>query len=225
MTLVRRRLASLLSRRSGHLVRSGPHVRLRLIALTFDDGPSVWTPAILDRLAEHDAKATFFVLGSSIPGKEDVLRRIVAEGHELGNHTFTHPDPAAVSDEVLVDELRRGGDAIAEACGRRPALARPPYGGAPERFAAIVRQSGAGPTVLWSIDPADWDQVDAAPVVEHVLRELEPGAIVDLHDGMPADSSGAPTRQATVDAVAMLLPELAARGYRAVTVSQLMAAR
>jgi peptidoglycan/xylan/chitin deacetylase (PgdA/CDA1 family) len=225
MTPVRRRLASLLARRSGELVRSRPRVRSRLVALTFDDGPSIWTPAILDLLAEHDSMATFFVLGCSVSGKEDVLRRIVAEGHELGNHTFTHPDPAAVSDEVLVDELRRGGDAIAQACGQRPALARPPYGGAPERFAAAVRRIGAGPTVLWSIDPADWDQVEAPPIVEHVLREMRPGAIVDLHDGVPADSSGAPSRQATVDAVEVLLPELAARGYRAVTVSQLMAAR
>ena len=225
MSNMRRKLASLVSRRPADLVRSRPDVRSRVVALTFDDGPSIWTAPILDLLEQHDARATFFVLGGSVPGREDLLRRILADGHELGNHTSSHPDPAAVSDEVLVDEIRRCAEAIETACGHRPTLARPPYGGAPERFAAAASQVGASATVLWSVDPADWNQEEAAPIVEHVLQEVRPGAIVDLHDGMPLDSRGAPTRQATVDAVAKLLPELIARGYRAVTVSELFAAR
>jgi peptidoglycan/xylan/chitin deacetylase (PgdA/CDA1 family) len=225
MTTVRRKLTSLLTRRSSDILRARPTVRSRVVALTFDDGPSIWTPPILDLLQEHDARATFFVLGSSVPGKEDVLRRTLAEGHEIGNHTANHLDPAAVSDGALVEQIRRGADVIEAACGHRPRLARPPYGGAPDRFAAAARQAGAGLTVLWSIDPADWDKADSAPIVERVLRELRPGAIVDLHDGIPEDSSGAPSRQATVDAVADILRELGARGYRAVTVSELIAAR
>jgi peptidoglycan/xylan/chitin deacetylase (PgdA/CDA1 family) len=225
MTTVRRRLSSLFSRRSADILCSRPVVRSRVVALTFDDGPSVWTQPILDVLQEHGARATFFVLGSSVPGKEGVLRRMLAEGHEIGNHTASHLDPAAVSDEALVQEIRRGAEVIEAACGHRPTLARPPYGGAPERFAAAARQAEAGLTVLWSIDPADWDKTEAAPIVEHVLQELRPGAIVDLHDGMPEESSGAPSRQATVDAVEHLLRELSAHGYRAVTVSELIAAR
>ena len=79
-----------------------------------------------------------------------------------------------------------------------------------------------GPVVMWSVDPADWRQREAQPIVDSVLAQLEPGAIVDLHDGIPPDSTGEPSRQATVDAVAQLLPELRRRGYRLVTVSNLL---
>ena len=129
-----------------------------------------------------------------------------------------------MTDDLLAEEIERGAKVIEAACGQRPALVRPPYGGAPERFAAAARRKGFGPTILWTIDPKDWYRDEADPIVAHVLRELRPGAIVDLHDGMPQNSSGAPSRQPTVDAVAALLPELARRGYRAVTVSQLLAA-
>lgn len=78
--------------------------------------------------------------------------------------------------------------------------------------------------ILWSVDPADWRRTDAAPIVDEVLGQIQPGAIVDLHDGMPPNSSGAASRQATVDAVALLLPELGERGYRPVTVSELITA-
>jgi peptidoglycan/xylan/chitin deacetylase (PgdA/CDA1 family) len=222
---VRSALSALGIRRSPEIIRSSPRVRSRLAALTFDDGPSIWTPPILDSLRDHGARATFFVLGASVRGREELLGRILAEGHEIGNHTLSHLDPAKASDEVLAEEIRRGGEVIAAACGRRPALVRPPYGGDAERFAAVARRTGVGPTVLWSVDPADWNSSEAGAIVEHVLQELRPGAIVDLHDGMPDNSSGAPSRQATVDAVAQILPELAARGYRSVTVSELIAAR
>jgi peptidoglycan-N-acetylglucosamine deacetylase len=219
-----RALSALLPGRAPQIVRSRPDVRSSLVALTFDDGPSVWTPRILDLLREHEAGGTFFVLGDSVAGKEDVLKRMLAEGHEVGGHTLSHVDPAAVTDDVLAEEIERGAEVIETACGRRPVLVRPPYGGAPERFAASARSKGFGPTILWTVDPRDWKESEADPIVAHVLQELRPGAIVDLHDGIPANSSGAPSRQATVDAVAALLPELARRGYRAVTVSQLLAA-
>lgn len=221
---IRRALSALLPRRAPEIISSWPSVRSSLVALTFDDGPSVWTSPILDLLRAHEAGATFFVLGNSVAGNEDVLKRILADGHEVGVHTLSHVDPAAVADDVLAEEIERGAEVIEAACGQRPALVRPPYGGAPERFAEAARVKGFGPTILWTVDPADWDQSEADPIVAHVLRELRPGAIVDLHDGMPENSSGAPSRQATVDAVAALLPELARRGYHAVTVSQLLAA-
>lgn len=224
MSTVRRALSALRLRTSPEIVHSRPNVHSPVVALTFDDGPSIWTSSILDLLREHVARGTFFVLGASVTGREEVLARIVAEGHEVGNHTLSHVDAAAVSDEILDEEIRRCGDVIAAVCGQRPVLARPPYGGAPERFAAAARRAGVGPTILWSVDPADWRATDAAEIAEHVLREIRPGAIVDLHDGIPENSSGSPSRQATVDAVARLLPELAAQGYRAITVSELLAA-
>ena len=128
-------------------VRSSRSVAPR-IALSFDDGPSQWTPAILDLLAAAGARATFFVLGDSIDGREDVLRRIAAEGHELGNHGHSHRDMRELSDAEIVDELRSTADRI-EALGlARPGLVRPPYGEGAERLERL----GVGPVVLWTID-------------------------------------------------------------------------
>jgi peptidoglycan-N-acetylglucosamine deacetylase len=219
-----RRIAARL-RRAAAIVESCPHVPEQLLSLTFDDGPSEWTGPILDLLRAHRAKATFFVLGVSVHGHEDVLRRVVDEGHEVANHTQMHLDPARVGDDVLVRELRSAEETIAAVCGVAPRLVRPPYGGDPKRMARAARTIGAGPVILWSVDPADWRQPDARAIVDHVLRAARRGAIVDLHDGIPPNSSGEPSRAATVEAVRALLPVLRERGYRLVTVSELLAAR
>ena len=154
------------------------------IALSFDDGPSQWTPAILDLLAAARAKATFFVLGQSIDGNEDVLRRTATEGHELGNHGHSHRDMRELSDAEIAEELRSTADRIEGLGLDRPRLVRPPYGEGAER----LEQLGAGPVVLWTVDPCDWRD-DADSVVEVVLAEARDGAIVLLHDGRPAADS------------------------------------
>lgn len=210
--------------RARAIIDSRPHVTEPLLALTFDDGPSAWTDPILDLLAEGDAKATFFVLGVSISGREDVLRRIVAGGHELGNHTQSHLDPALISDELLIEELRSAAEVIVATVGQAPRLVRPPYGGDPRRVSRAARAIGAGPVIMRSVDPTDWQHWDASPIVEHVLDHARSGSIIDLHDGIPPENNGAPSRQATVDAVAQLVPALQLRGFRLVTVSDLLAA-
>jgi peptidoglycan/xylan/chitin deacetylase (PgdA/CDA1 family) len=189
------------------------------IALSFDDGPSQWTPAILDLLAAAGARATFFVLGQSIDGREDVVRRIAAEGHELGNHGYSHRDMRKLSGAEIEEELGSTADRI-EALGlERPRLVRPPYGQGRRRVARVARRIGAGSVVLWSIDPADWRST-ADAIVATVLAEARDGAIVDLHDGMPlAGSTSSPTREATVEAVGRVLAELA--GWTFVTVGDL----
>jgi peptidoglycan-N-acetylglucosamine deacetylase len=182
------------------------------IALSFDDGPSQWTPAILDLLAAAGAKATFFVLGQSIDGNEDALRRTAAEGHEIGNHGHSHRDMRELSDAEIAEELRSTADWI-EALGiARPRLVRPPYGEGAERL-------GAESVVLWTVDPVDWRD-DADSVVAVVLAEARDGAIVLLHDGRPhVDSRSSPTREATIEALGRVLDEL--RGWQFVTVSEL----
>jgi peptidoglycan-N-acetylglucosamine deacetylase len=212
------------ARGAAPIVWSRPHVGEPLVALTFDDGPSEWTEPLLDVLEQHGAAATFFVLGLSIAGRERTLRRIEAAGHELGNHTQSHLDLAEVADEVLTEEIRAGARAIAAVVGHEPPLVRPPYGAAPRRVARLAGRMSFGPVVMWSVDPMDWNQRSAEPIVGHVLERLQPGAIVDLHDGIPAGSNGVPTRQPTVDAVERLLPVLRERGYRPVTISQLLEA-
>jgi peptidoglycan/xylan/chitin deacetylase (PgdA/CDA1 family) len=178
------------------------------------------TPALLDLLARHSARATFFVLGHRVAGREDVLRRTVAEGHEVGNHLFSHRRPSQLTDDELRDELMRTGERIADVLGFRPQLVRPPYGEDADRVARVAAELGLGPVVLWSVDPRDWEEPPAAAIVERTLAGLEPGAIVDLHDGFTPWRAGA-NRQPTVDAVAHILPALGVRDYRCVTVSEL----
>src|SRR6185437_6636939 len=123
----------------------------REIALTFDDGPSEWTPLILDLFKAHGARATFFVLGASTDGREDIVRRAAAEGHEIGNHTFSHPDPEQLADDVLRDELERAGSLLESLVGRRPMHFRPPYAATNYRVADVARSAGLERTVLRSI--------------------------------------------------------------------------
>ncbi len=204
--------------------RRGLLRRPRAIALTFDDGPAQWTPGILDALAEADGKGTFFVLGASVAGSEEILRRAVAEGHELGNHAFSHRDPQTLPDEELARELRLATEAIRAAAGVTPRLFRPPYAATDIRVARVAAGAGLSPTVLRSIDPADWDQPDHERIARHVLERAHPGAIVCLHDGRPPnDPRGTSSRQPTVEAVRALVHELPRRGYRLVTVSELLA--
>jgi peptidoglycan/xylan/chitin deacetylase (PgdA/CDA1 family) len=199
----------------------------REIALTFDDGPSLeWTPSILDLLADNGARATFFVLGSAIAGRERVLERAHAEGHELANHAFSHQDPALLADGDLRAELERTNALLEAVAGERPRHFRPPYAATDYRVAAVAGTAGLERTVLRSIDPADWNEPDAEAIAAHVLARARRGSIVCLHDGLPPTSvSGTPTRQPTVDAVATIVPALAQRGFRLVTVRDLLAWR
>jgi peptidoglycan/xylan/chitin deacetylase (PgdA/CDA1 family) len=193
------------------IIRSRTGLAEPLLALTFDDGPSEWTEPVLDRLAVHGARGTFFVVGSSAAGREAILERARAEGHELGSHTFWHSHPAALDDDELQEEIRRGASAV----GPDAKLVRPPYGEDPERFDRLAQELGLGPTVLWSVDPRDWEATDGAVIVERVLADVAPGAIVDLHDGRRP-------QRATVAALEILIPTLVERGFRLVTVSELL---
>jgi protein-L-isoaspartate(D-aspartate) O-methyltransferase len=202
--------------------RPGWHTRIlaRLkLALTFDDGPGPVTPPLLDLLAGHGARATFFVLGRMVEGREETLRRTVAKGHEVGNHTWSHHRPRGLSDDELRDELARTSARIEEVAGIRPRLARPPYGGDEERFARVAAGLGLH-TVLWTVNPRDWLEPPADWLARAILRYARPGAIVDLHDGFTPRRPDAP-RQAMVGALRLVLPQLTERGFRLVTVSEL----
>jgi peptidoglycan/xylan/chitin deacetylase (PgdA/CDA1 family) len=197
---------------------------VRALALTFDDGPSDWTPDVLDILRDNGARATFFVLGDAIQGREETLRRVVREGHELGNHFHEHRDPRTLGDRDLETQLRRADNEISDATGGAACLVRPPYGRDARRVASVAASLGLGPTVLYTIVPGDWSAQRAAPIVRHVLAAARPGAIVLLHDGVPPseDASATVSRQPTVDAVAQLVPKLISRGYGLLTVSELL---
>jgi peptidoglycan/xylan/chitin deacetylase (PgdA/CDA1 family) len=191
-----------------------------LLALTFDDGPSPHTPEILDLLREHHVHGTFFVLGESVEGREEILARTLAEGHEVGNHTFSHQHAMRCTDDELAHDIGR----CQRLLGHVPELFRPPYGEDPVRCARIAEARMLATTVLWSIDPSDWLERDPAANAAYLLERLQPGAIVDLHDGWPRITSTPADRTPTVDALRITLPEIDRLGYRCVTVGELLRA-
>lgn len=200
---------------------SGPG-RDRRIALTFDDGPAASTEAVLDALSAEDAHATFFIIGGFVAGRESTLRRARAAGHDLGVHGFDHLNALAVREpETLSHELSSCADEIERVLGERPQLVRPPYGGDTGRTARAAARVGLGPVVLWTILCFDWeDDARAESIVERVLAEAHPGAIVCLHDGDRKDPASG--RAATVAALPGIVRGLRADGYELVTVSELL---
>jgi peptidoglycan-N-acetylglucosamine deacetylase len=210
--------------RAGVVFAAPRRYRRREIALTFDDGPSEWTEPILDLFGEHGSHATFFVLGSAIAGREATLRRAVAEGHEVGNHAFTHVDPATLPDDELEAEIWRTNELVRKTTGAQPRFFRPPYADCDWRVARVARRARMERMVLRSVDPADWNDPDADRIASQVLAAIRRGSIVCLHDALPPhDPVGIPTRTPTVDALRTILPALRTRGYRLVTVSELLA--
>lgn len=199
----------------GKLVRS--RVRFfprKLLALTFDDGPDPEiTPQVLQTLAKHRARATFFVLGHAAERHPELLRRIVAEGHVLGNHSYSHA--ARLSAAKAREELQRTSNLIEAASGTTPTLFRPPYGIVNGAFAHAALQAG-GTGVLWTISSADSKPIGPEIIARNVVHTPNPGDIVLLHDG--------PGHRATAAALPRILTELGAAGFQFVTIPQLLQA-
>ncbi|MFJ8431351.1 polysaccharide deacetylase family protein [Kitasatospora sp. NPDC094019] len=191
-----------------------------VVALTFDDGPHPeWTPQVLDALARYDAPAAFFCIGLHALAHPGVVRRTAAEGHTLGNHSWSHaylPDLGPIG---LRDQLGFTADALARACGGAPPSRwlRPPYGGrSPELLRAVA---GSGfTTVLWDVDARDWSRPGPGVIAERVLGAVRPGSVVLMHDG-------GGDRSQTVAALPGIITGLRRRGYRIVGLEDLLAAR
>lgn len=190
----------------------------KLIALTFDDGPdSKQTPKILDILKQYDAKATFFVVGKRVDLYPDIVRRELAEGHELANHTFTHPYfQGKVSVERLQQEIDSTHKSIKKATGTSPHLFRPPGGYYNQTMVHVTKKLGYQ-VVLWSWhqDTVDWNRPGVGKIVNKVLNNARNGDIVLFHDFVEG-------RTQTIAALEKIMPELSKRGYKFVTVSELL---
>lgn len=195
------------------------------VALTFDDGPGAWTSEILDTLAAHQARATFFLVGGVAAEKRGLVERIAAEGHEIGNHTWSHPRLASDCDDARVyDELARTNDLLADLAGTRPVRFRAPRYDVDDRVLAVAHRLGLAHT-HGDVTPPDWDP-RCAPVfiATMILQLVRDGAVIGLHDAVtPFTSDARLTQRATATAVARVVPELVQRGYAFATASELVA--
>lgn len=186
----------------------------KYIAMTFDDGPTPQnTPRLLDMLRARNIKATFFMVGSNVDLYPQVVRRVVAEGHEIGNHSYTHRLFSKMSDADVRSEITRTRDAIVRAAGVQPRSLRPPYGGMLQRQREWANAEFGYPIILWSVDPLDWKRPGPSVVCSRILSATTPGSIILAHD----------LHAQTVDAMPATLDGLLQRGFKFVTVSQLLA--
>ena len=175
----------------------------KVLYLTFDDGPSGYTQPILDALARHGAKATFFMLGRQTNGKQDLLRAMYDAGHGIANHTYNHPYLTSLSMPRFRDEVTATSAAIG---GLDHGCLRPPYGASNKTVRAEASELGYT-LVTWTIDPRDWSRPGAATIAQRVISRAFPGAIVVMHDG-------GGDRTQTVAALETILTELGAEGYQ-----------
>ena len=180
-----------------------------VVALTFDDGPnSRYTPQILDILYEQQAAATFFLLGEKMDGNELLIREIAASGHEIGSHTFSHPDLTALDNSEIQKEIRQTDEALKKILPDYSIrYVRPPYGRYTEKVQAAIDR----PLMLWTIDSLDWEDSDAEKIYTVVVDQIEDGDIVVFHDD----------NEETVKALSKIIAELKKRGFQFATVSQL----
>lgn len=180
-----------------------------MVALTFDDGPTKkYTSAILDALKEHQASATFFVLGSRANDFPDILQRMVLEGNEIGNHTFTHKQLTTLSKENVEEEISATQESIHDVTNKYPSLIRPPYG---SKNDTVMQCANGKKIVTWSLDTEDWRSRNVEKIVNKVLSEVKDGDIILMHD----------LYDTTAEAAIILIPKLQDMGFQLVTVSEL----
>lgn len=186
--------------------------KTKLIALTFDDGPSIYTPIVLDALEKNDAKATFFVLGSRITDKtEKYIKRAEELGFEIGNHTYSHLRMSTNSLDKIQSEIVKTDKKIQSVIGKPTSIMRPPYGDITVEAQKNIDKA----LVLWNVDTLDWKYLNTSHVVNHVLTNAKDGDIVLMHD----------IYKSTANAVETIIKGLQKKGYKLVTVSELAQAK
>ncbi|SCZ00799.1 polysaccharide deacetylase family protein [Alkaliphilus peptidifermentans] len=190
----------------------------RKIALTFDDGPNpAYTQQILDILKEHDVPATFFIMGSRAERFPNIVKRAVAEGHTIGNHTWNHPDLRKNSNDKIREEIKMTEDTISEITGLRTAIMRPPYGAISVDVVETLIEKDYK-IINWSVDSVDWRDKNADKIIINTLSDISSNDIVLFHDS----SGEGVSMQPTVDSLPELIETLKMHGYTFVTVDELL---
>lgn len=182
----------------------------KCIALTFDDGPGPETPRLLQILADKDVPATFFMVGKNAQARPETVKAVLDAGHELGDHTWNHPDLRTVSAEQVRKEVSDTSAAIAAGAGQGPTVMRPPYGATNDTVLSVLKDLGL-PVVMWSVDTEDWKNKSTSETRARAVAGAHPGAIILQHD----------IHSWSIDAVPGIIDDLRAQGYSFVTVSQL----
>ncbi len=183
----------------------------RCIALTFDDGPGQYTNRLLDSLDAQNVQATFYVVGQNVGRYPSAVQRAHANGNEIQNHTWDHPQLTTLGSGSIASQLDRTSDAIGSTVGEWPTQLRPPYGSYNSTVTSLAGQRGMS-VILWSNDTLDWRDRDAGIVRQRAVNDSGSGSIVLMHD----------IHSTTVDAVPGILSDLKSRGYTLVTVSDLI---
>lgn len=192
----------------------------KAVAFTYDDGPnSPYTDGLLDVLNEFDAKATFFAVGENIKNNIEIVRRMIAEGHELGNHSYSHKRLVYKSLGTIRSEIQRTDDLLTNLGARSHIHFRAPYGLKRIRLPwELARRNKMN--ILWDVDPKDFENPGPETIADSIVRNVQPGSIILMHDGM---HDGNPDRSQTVIATKLALEQLQEKGYQFKTVSELMA--
>lgn len=179
------------------------------VALTFDDGPHrIYTKNLLDGLRERGVKATFFVVGENIPGNEDLIQQMEADGHLIGNHTYDHADISKLSDEENCRELQKTSDLVKEITGYGTAYVRPPFGNWKDTMDCRVTMI----SVKWTIDTLDWKSKNVAEIIGKVMQQISDYDIILMHDYY----------ETSVEAALQIVDRLQEEGYEFVTVEDLI---
>ncbi|TYP57384.1 polysaccharide deacetylase family protein [Thermosediminibacter litoriperuensis] len=212
-----RKIDDLSSRFPKLFYREGPR-NVRLVALTFDDGPdSVYTPQILDVLKQHNVKATFFLIGKRAELFPGVVKRMVREGHVVGNHTWSHPNIMKMDNKAMVQEIMKAEEVLSKLAGYRPALFRSPYGSIDEARVKEIEKLNYK-IVAWNVDSLDWKSLTAEQVRANILENVREGSIILQHSAGSKEENLAGSVAALEDVIVTLKKE----GYRFVTVPELL---
>lgn len=185
--------------------------QVKCIALTFDDGPGKYAGTLLDTLKKYDAKATFFLEGQYVNSRPTFVKRMVAEGHEVGNHSYKHPDFTKIDAGAIRSEIQKTQDAVKKAAGVEPKLLRPPYGLADLQVSDVATEFGM-PMILWTAGSHDWDTKNVEAIKKKTLEVAERDGIILMHDWV----------KQTVDGMPSIIKSLQAKGYHLVTVSDIV---
>lgn len=191
-------------------------VREKVVAFTFDDGPHpVYTPQVLEIFRRAGGQATFFMIGKEIEAHPEIAAEVHREGHEIANHTYTHPDLTKLTLEEAGEELQRAEHLVQEVAGRPARSFRPPYFGVNDDILSLAAERGYRTIGAVNGDARDWDNPGVEHILENTRSAVKPGSVLIFHDGYG-------DRSQTVEAVRMLVEELVGEGYRLVTVSELL---